>query len=505
MELSIARKTIEVERLVGQASAQALVHAEAMVPGAGREAVRPLLSDATLSLGTSEVQQDRVVLDGVVYCQAVYRQGDEENVRALTAQTALNQVLDIPMAEPGMILKVEGDVEHVEAAYENGHMVFRVSVVVRAQVLKLETVDLITQLAGMEGLETRFTEVRSCKLSAESGADTLLHEEVQLPGELDARMSLMDWYSIKIKKTAADLGGVRVSGDVLVEALIGTGVAGRPVALVKVALPFDQLVEMPEWLSGEATGSAQVRRLVTQVQEGEEGETSTLNIECELSVSAHATGQDSASALCDAYSTGTAALKTQTQTLDVSGGDAYVTANELFRGTLLLGEGAPGVGSVLAVRVTPSLSGWNVENGASTLEGVMEMSVLYLPGGGDKVSAAREELPFSIRIGEALPPDAWVRLYASGAEATSMLSDRMEVRCQVRVEASYRRQNAVEVVTDVAEDGVQSAREGVILVWPGEKDDLWSIGKRYKIGAARIRELNGDREKLVPGKAVVLR
>ncbi len=505
MELAISKHTIEVERLIGERSAQALVRAETMVPGAGREAVEPLMEEATLAIGASEVQHDRVVLDGVVYCQAIYRQGDETSVRAITASATVNQVLDMPGVGPGMILKVDGQVEHAESAYENGHMVFNVVVGLNAQVVKLDNVELIDDLSGIEGLQTQYEEITSSNLSAESGAETLLREEVSLPGELDARMALMDFYSVRVKDTMPDLGGIRVRGEVLSETLIGTGVPGRPVALVKVTLPFDQLVELPEWLTQNVVSGASVRRMSTQVKEGEDGQDSTLTLECELATHVSATGQDKGRALRDAYATGKNGIEVAETELTMSGGQRQQSSVELFKGTLLLPEGAPGVGTVLAVRARPSLSEWNAQNGYTTLEGVMETEVLYLPSGSDRVNAVREEIPFSVRVDGELPPDAWVKLEASGAEAGALMSDRLEIRCSLKVESSHRRSNVARVVSNVTDTGPQQKREGIIMAWPGESDDLWTLGKKYRVSPAAISELNGLKEKLVPGKAIILR
>ena len=53
----------------------------------------------------------RQVLDGTAYCQAVYRQGEESTLRALTAQATLNQVIDVPGASTGMISRALAQVE----------------------------------------------------------------------------------------------------------------------------------------------------------------------------------------------------------------------------------------------------------------------------------------------------------------------------------------------------------------------------------------------------------
>jgi hypothetical protein len=81
--VELERQTIEIERQVANESAQALVRAEATVSGAGREAVEPLMEEATMSIGAVEVQDGRVLLDGTVRCQAVYRQGEEGKPRLL--------------------------------------------------------------------------------------------------------------------------------------------------------------------------------------------------------------------------------------------------------------------------------------------------------------------------------------------------------------------------------------------------------------------------------------
>ena len=127
---------------------------------------------------------------------------------------------------------------------------------------------MINQISGVNGLEVKFAEICSNKLSAEANAEALLREAVTLPAALDARSALMDWFSTQIEDVSRDLGGVRVTGKVLVEALIASGVAGRPVALVKYAMPFDQLVELPDWLTEDVNAAVEVKRLISQVDEG---------------------------------------------------------------------------------------------------------------------------------------------------------------------------------------------------------------------------------------------
>ncbi len=499
MELSIIQKPLEVERLVGDSTGQALVQAETMVPGAGRDPVRPLIADATLQINQSEVQQGRVVLDGSILCQCLYRQGDETAVRALTAVAKLSQVIDMDGAQPGQILRVQGQVENVDPAYENGHMVFRIAVSLHAQVTELSPVQIIEDVEGVQGLERQYVDIASSKLAAESSGNCMLREEVSLPAELDARMALMDSGSVRVQSTQPDLGGVRVKGEVLTETLVGTGVPGRPVAKVSVALPFDELVELPEWLTNNVISDAQIANLLTSVHEGAEGQDGTLTIECELAIHVDAMTEDRVRALQDAYATGPVGVDVLQAPMEVKSGVIQQASTEPFKGTIALGSGAPGAGAVLAVRARPTLADWSSGNGRTELNGVIEAQVLYLESGGTGVSTIKEELPFSVQVAGELPADAWVTVNCSNAEAGALMSDRLEIRCQLKISGSFRRSETVTVASAASEAGAQQKKEGIVLTWPREGESLWGLAKKYRIPVVAVGE------KPVKGKAVVLR
>ena len=501
MALTVVRRGIEIERLIGSEDTQILLRAEAMVSGAGREEVHILMADAYLALGAVEVQTDRVVLDGTVYAQAAYRLGDESSVRALTAQTTLNHAIDMEGAAAKMIARAEGKVEHVEAKYENGHMAFRISVRLRVRVLNLAPVEVINHLSGTNGIETKYTEICSAKLSAESGSAALLREAVTLPSTLDARCALMDWFSASVESISRDLGGVRVAGKVMTEVLIASGVSGRPVALVKYAMPFDQLVELPDWLAEDVNAFVEVKRLYSQVEEGGQND-SSLKLEAELAVHVCAMGKDCTEALIDAYGTGEETVNVEQHALEILAGINSVSCQDSFKNTMLLPPGSPGVGSVLATRAIPTLSGFYSEDGYSVFEGVIEVTALYMPSGSDKLNAAVAELPFSLRCQGELTEDAWVNVRVINVEANALMSDRLEVRATLEVAGESRMTQNIKIADSVAEADTVIRKKGIMIIWPAEDDDLWSIGKRYRISEERLLEMNGGKTVSV-GRAIV--
>lgn len=504
MVLNVVRQGIEVERLVGETTVQLPVRAEALIPGAGRDSVGILMADGFATVTGGEVQNDRVVVSGTVFCQAAYQMGQESGARALTAQSAYEQVADVEGAAPKMSVQTEVSVDHVEASYESGHMVFLVTVTLRIRVCSLDTVEAVSEIAGIEGVERQKAEICSAKLNAEASDAISLHDEVSLPAALNARVTLMQWAEPSVEKVERDLGGVRTSGEVRVETLIATGVAGRPVALVRYTLPFEQMISVPDWISGEPEASTEVGRLQLDVKEGGEGEDARLTLDCDLNISVRLNGQDCMNVMTDAYATGEVAIEGEHAELTLCAGVRSITGQEAFRSTLLLPEDAPSVGTVLAVRAHPSVGGWRTEGGKSTVDGVLEATVMYMAAGGETLSSAQAELPFSLKLGCALGDGAWVRVTATDAEAGALMSDRLELKCALRAVAVERMNTAASVLTDVREKADAPARSGIGICYPQPGDTLWSIGKKYRVSEEALRVANGGVERAEPGKPLVV-
>ena len=493
MALSITRQSIEVEELIGTGDLQASVTAEALVPGAGRDAIEPLLADAGLFVGTVDVQADRVVLEGSVACQAVYRQGEESALRALTAHAALNHVLDMPGVQSGMLCRARGEVNHVDARYENGHMVFQIACDLTVQVLALEPVEVIRGVSGVEGLQTAFRPIQSVKLAAESTELALLKDAVALPAALDARTALMDWAVVEVEEVAPDLGGVRVKGRALVETLVSSGVAGRPAVVVRYPLALDQLVELPEWLAGNVSAETEVRSVRSQVEAGEDDGDMRLTCEVEVRVRVLANVTDSVDALTDAYATRGSAIEVKGVDISYCASASSAKVCESVRGTVLIGENAPGVGTVIATQVHPSIGEWRNENGQGRIEGVAETRVLYMPGGLDLPAAAEAELPFSLTVPQELSDDSLIDIQVLNAEVNALMSDRLEMKLQLGVVCQTRRRESVHIVTELEEGAPIQRKPGIIIRWPQAGEDAWQLGRRYGVPAEGIGEVEADK------------
>jgi hypothetical protein len=257
------------------------------------------------------------------------------------------------------------------------------------------------------------------------------------------------------------------------------------------------MVELPEWLSENARASAQVTNLTTNVEQGGTEE-STLTLEAGLVIAVRAFGRDCATALAGAYTTSGQALNAEQQTLMLSTGETLLDSSQVFRGTMLLPEGAPGAGTVMTARVRPVVSEWTSENGQTTASGVLETGVLYLPGGSERLQAVRSELPFTVRCEGALPDNGELTMEATGAEASALMSDRLELKCTLHVTGAAMQTQPVSVVESVDAADAEPKKSGILIIWPQAGDTAWSIGEKHRVAQSRVGTVE-------PGKPIVLR
>lgn len=504
MPLKIMKKEIEVEREVGYKYLQMLSRAETLVPGAGREPIDVLLWDADAVMIHTDVQNDRVVMDGSINCQAIYCQGEETSLRAITAKTSISQAIEIPGVQTGMLGRVQPVVENVEARYENGHMVFMVSIGIHIWVLQLESIEVIDALQDDQGVESRFSEVCLVKLAAEASETAVLTERVELPEALDARATLMDWGSVQLDSCEPDLGGVRVKGRAVIETLIASGLEGKPGVVVKYPIEFDKLIELPEWLSQGACVYPAIRNIRTQLEVGEDGEEGILHIQADVHFEVASNLRECVNVLQDAYATSGRQLQITKKTTGVCTDVQCMSRVEMLRGTVLLEDGSMAVSSIIAVRARPNIAEIEGENSRSKIRGLLDMNILYMAAGSDRPQNASAQMPFEIDVPQMLYPNSSVRLAVVSTDANALMSDRVEMKVGLAVFCEIRKMERLEYVTEIEEGGEMNRKPGYVIYWPQPGEDAWSIGKQYAIPEHAV-DAAADNGKIQQGKPLVLR
>lgn len=494
MDFSLTKKAVECEKRYESAKTQAHLRAEAMAAGAGRESVDILLWDARPRRVRAEVQTDRILAEGEIVCQAAYRMGGEASARAVTAAAPIACVLDVKGCLSGMTGEAAVEVDEVRAAYENGHIVFDIYVTVRARAVSLVPAEVIVSVENAGTLETRFEDIKSVKLAAETTVSELISKSMPLPAAMDARCVLMEWAEPLDVDARKEPGGLRVTGSVLFETLISTGLSSKPVQLVRCRLPLDRFVEMPEWLTDAAMAEVFLPEVKAGVSQADGGSDGTLNMETEAQIRVTALSEDTASALTDAFSTGSTLVKADKKTYEICLAASRLHIKEPFRASMILKEGAGAVSEVCAVRTRAAVGDVTRDGAGTVLMGVVTAQVIYMTGDGGRMMSESQDLPFEIQMAAEIDGDAAVRVQAVMPEGNALMSDRIEIKCMLEVQAEMRRTGEMTVVQELSEDGPCTKVKGVVIVWPGSGDDAWTIARRYQTTVENVKNASDNGE-----------
>ena len=107
MPLNISRQTIETERVVDSRIVKALIETDAMAQGADEV----LLCDAMCVIDSAQSQQGRILLDGKVRFQVLYRAQGE--VTSLMISAPLREMIEAEVG-PKMAVSCFAEIESAE-------------------------------------------------------------------------------------------------------------------------------------------------------------------------------------------------------------------------------------------------------------------------------------------------------------------------------------------------------------------------------------------------------
>lgn len=504
MDMRLVKENIQMEQPRARRQSQAVVEGEITLPGGLREEARVLHAGGMVVVDNVEAMQDRASVTGKVVFHTLYTQGDHTKVNALEASTDFNRMMELPGAQPRNACHAQGMVEHVEASAAGGRLNLKGILRLWGDAVNQQPVEAVTGISGLEGIQSRGREMQVKRTVASGEEETLLREEFALPQGLGIRETLYATARVQVQEISGGLGRCGVTGQVELEAVHASDLPGKPVVVTRHSIPFDHVVELSSQEGEELRGVAVVKDVAVASQEMAEGER-TLRAEVLLGVKGWADNQERITLLDDAYTTTGDDLRLTCQEVVCRTGDRSQQAAESGKTMLILPEGNPSVRSVLCAFATPVATGREQIGGRLTVEGMLEVSLLYMTDDSEAPCAAFLEEPFRVTFAAQAAEDDFLSLQCADVEAIAITSDRIELRYIMHLAISGVQTETAKLVTEVLPVSGNGVDGSIVLYFtqPGER--LWDIARRYRVPEKEIRELNPEvTEEPKPGQGVVV-
>ncbi|MGN0778573.1 MAG: SPOCS domain-containing protein [Aristaeellaceae bacterium] len=489
MEMRLIRESIQMEQLTAQAESQAVVEGDMTLPGGLREETHVLHAGGMAVVEGAEAMQDRASISGKVHFYALYTQGDPDKVNALEATADFTHMMDMPGVQPRSRCRAWAQVEHVEARVSGGRLTMKAVIRLQGRAVTPYSAETVTGLEGVTGLEAATRPMTIRRTVAQGAGETLLREEVALPEGLNIRDTLCATATASITDVTGGLGRIGLAGQVNLEVVHASAMPGKPIVITRHTLSFDDAVALTGEDGEELSGRVTVRDVAVVSQEGEQHER-TLRTEILLGIEGWADRQEQLTILDDAYTTTGDALNLTAQTVACRTQDSFVQTAESGKAMLILPEGSPAVRGLLCGFALPTLTGKERVGGRLNVEGVMEVTLLYMTDDSTAPVSVRMEQPFRATFAAQTGPDDLIALTLTDVDVSALTSDRVEMKYILHMQSSGAGTEEARLVTDVTGTPAEEVPGGIVLYFTQPGETLWDIARRYRVPVKDVQALN---------------
>ena len=505
MEWKCLREQIQMERLVGSAQGQAAVEGEITLPGGLREEARVLSAGGMAVVEGLEAQQDQVLVSGRVVFHALYTQGDPDKLQSIEASADFTHTLQLPGAQPRMLCRGDAMVEHVEATAGNGRLMLKAVVQVRCRVLSDQPAAAVTGLSGAEGLEQCTQTLTLRRTVAKGETESLLREEFDLPEGLQITETLYGTARPQVTEVTGGLGRAGVTGTVALEICHASATQGKPLCVTRHSLPFDLTVELSGEDGEQLSAQATVKDVAVVSQDTGEGQR-TLRVEVLLGLTAWADRQERVTVLQDAYTVDGEDVQLTRASVRCRVGDRLTETAESGKVMLMLPEGSPAARTVLCGFASPVLTGREQIGGRLTVEGMLEVTLLYMTDDSSAPVAIYQEEPFRMTFAANTTPEDFLTLRVGEVDVSAITSDRVEMKYILHLSVNGLDVQAAGLVTDAEAIAADAPSESLILYFTQPGETAWDIARRYRLPRAQLTEMNPAlaEGEPAPGQAVLV-
>ena len=488
MELELTRETLHFERIVNRGGEQVTIEGEAALPGSMRDAVTVLGVQAQAHIASAQAGVGEVLVRGRAQFQALYTQGDLTRVRTLETTCDFETRLALAQVTPSMRVRAWAVVQEAQGFAASGRMTLRAQLDIQAEAIESQerswTKDVGAADGGNDALKKRMQTVTCCISERLGENQTLVREEFALPAKLKAAEVLCASATASAGEFSGGNGRIGVSGVIEARVLHRPADGGAFVA-TQHELPFELAVDAQ--LPQDAQLQAEAEVIDVMADSAQTGEGRTLRVEAEVRVMLRAVRRRETQLLEDVYSLSGPVLEPQTEETQIHTWQDYSHVRESMRLQATLPADAPPVGTVLAAFVLPSIARTRPSGKRLDVDGVMSVTLIYLPVDSDIPCAVRTREPFSVTFPVEVSGELQAQAYAIEALPGPSTSDRAEIRCVLGLRAAQHGVMNVRGVTEIAQREAEKQERGFVLVWPAEGESRWDTARRLRVAQECLR------------------
>ncbi|MGE4283398.1 MAG: SPOCS domain-containing protein [Clostridia bacterium] len=517
MALELTKEFININHVVAEDFTQTLVEGDIIVPDIKPDILKILQVDGTAVITNREIQQDRVVITGVVNFKILYvPDGAEEVIKSITANTNFTHQIDVKSARQDMKAQIESDIEHIEFTTVNSRKVNVKAVVsIDCKVFNTIKLDMVTDITGEEDVQILRKNVKAYNVVAESNEQLIVKEDMEIPA---GKPSIKDLLKVDTKITGKDTklinGKIVVKGELTVCTLYIGDMDNNSIQFMEHEVPFTEVFDLNDAKEGmHCDLDYELQDFYYHIKEDSDGEARVLSVEASLNASIRASEEVSVDVVVDSYSPG-ADIKIEKKVYDIDEIIDDSKTQTTMKQVIDLPAEVPEIIQIYNVITKPYIIETKVDNDCIVIDGIIDTYILYLADSEENpVYSFKQELPFKQNIdikGVDSNMVCDVKIDIDHCSYNMNDAAEIELRCVVGIACKVVKTSEVELITTaeiapINVKGVKSA-PSIVIYFTQQGDTLWQIAKKYHTTIEEIQSINNldDSGTMASGKQLLI-
>lgn len=469
---------ISLERVIGAATAQALVEGNVPLPEA--KSVKSILdTQAEVRITSYEVGE------GVVGVEASLRvaficMGGDDRVFSFTSSAPFKHTISIDGAKAGQTAEITTVIQSVSGMPSGDFVVLTSTVELSCRLEDLSPMRVMAGLSGVSDVEVKTEQVKYMTRRAVGSGSCRIREEIGASGVNTVMASTGE---ASVREVHIEGANACVSGVLTVSALCMDS-SDRLTQTVQ-HVTFEELIPV-DTASAALSARASVDTVVMRPVGEEFG---LITLEAILDISVFETVERAATVPTDSFSPMLAYDPLAARTRLMLRGESF-SAKQSIRENIDVPEGMPEIYRTVYSSARPMTTSVSCGSGRVDIDGILFTHIIYQSEGGAMYSFT-EDIPFFVQADAACDSmteaEASLRCVCSASGGTGRSA---EISYTLLIDGTTFSYRDIDIVTGIAECEQRESVKGIVVYYADKGETLYDIAKRFNATTHSLRMSN---------------
>lgn len=514
MSVELIRDIINYEELVGEGSSQTMVNGDIVLTDRNPEITRILNMDGKAVLISSEVVDDKIIIEGRMNFDLLYASTEENRgIYKVGATSNFTHNIQIPGAASNMSCKTLANIEHMEYELLTSRKI-KVSAVIniKGMVYDKKTIEAITDIRGQD-VQILKDSMEMDEFVAENAAQAIIKGRMEISEDKGEVGSILKTDINIHKKDISVLDGkiiINASAHIMV---MYDSNSGADIYNCEQDTAFTHEITMPEIKpSMRCDVSFKIDDMNEEIKENENGERKIIEVEIVLGIAMKGYMKREMQLIEDAYSP-EERYELEKQNIKAASFFGEGCDSQTVKERIVIPEDVDPIADIKYITANPIITDVKIVEDKVVAEGVVNCCMMYIIAkeeGG--MTSYEEEIPFkSIIDMPGVKIDMMSEVEASIAHISYEKASQREVDIKVIVEsvAKVFCKFITDFIKSVTETEIPESIKNmpsIVIYVVQPHDTLWKIAKRYGTTVEDIVKINDieNPDNIMPGMKLLV-